>query len=95
MSHLQANLKTSELLSSVILGAPKCLLLTVLFVSKAADSRVVMDGLLSWCSFHVFDNWGKGKFRPLPMPPHVHYGLGGLPSRLWPKCNRLLRLGRP
>jgi hypothetical protein len=30
-----------------------------------------------------------------PMPPHVPYGLHGLPSRLWPKCNRLLRLGRP
>jgi hypothetical protein len=30
-----------------------------------------------------------------PMPPHVPYGLRGLPSRLWPKCNRLLRLGRP
>jgi hypothetical protein len=28
------------------------------------------------------------------MPPHVPYGLRGLPSRLWPKCNRLLRLGR-
>jgi hypothetical protein len=30
-----------------------------------------------------------------PMPPQVLYGLRGLPSRLWPKCNRLLRLGRP
>jgi hypothetical protein len=30
-----------------------------------------------------------------PMPTHVPYGLRGLPSRLWPKCNRLLRLGRP
>jgi hypothetical protein len=30
-----------------------------------------------------------------PMPSHVRYGLHGLPSRLWPKCNRLLRLGRP
>jgi hypothetical protein len=29
------------------------------------------------------------------MPPHVPYGLRGLPFRLWPKCNRLLRLGRP
>jgi hypothetical protein len=29
------------------------------------------------------------------MPPHVPYGLRGLPSRLWPKCNRLLRLGLP
>jgi hypothetical protein len=27
------------------------------------------------------------------MPPHVPYGHRGLPSRLWPKCNRLLRLG--
>jgi hypothetical protein len=24
-----------------------------------------------------------------PMPPHVPYGLRGLLSRLWPKCNRL------
>jgi hypothetical protein len=31
----------------------------------------------------------------LPMPPHVPCGLRGLPSRLWPKCNQLLRLGRP
>jgi hypothetical protein len=27
----------------------------------------------------------------LPMPPHVPYGHCGLPSRLWPMCNRLLR----
>jgi hypothetical protein len=31
----------------------------------------------------------------IPMPPHFPYGLRGLPSRLWPKCNRLLRLGSP
>jgi hypothetical protein len=30
-----------------------------------------------------------------PMPPYVPYGLRGLPSCLWPKCNRLMRLGRP
>jgi hypothetical protein len=30
-----------------------------------------------------------------PMPPRVLYGLRGLPSHLWPKCNRLLWLGRP
>jgi hypothetical protein len=30
-----------------------------------------------------------------PMPLHVPYGLRGLPSRLWPKCKRLLKLGRP
>jgi hypothetical protein len=30
-----------------------------------------------------------------PVPSHVPYGLHGLPSRLWPKCNRLLRMGRP
>jgi hypothetical protein len=30
-----------------------------------------------------------------PTPPHVPYGLRGLPSRLRPKCNRLLRLGYP
>jgi hypothetical protein len=29
------------------------------------------------------------------MPPHVPYGLRGFPSRLWPKCNRLLRVGSP
>jgi hypothetical protein len=52
MSHLQANLRTSELLSSVLFGVPECLLLTVLFVSKAADRWVVVDGLLSWYSFH-------------------------------------------
>jgi hypothetical protein len=28
------------------------------------------------------------------MPPRVHHGLR-LPSRLWLKCNRLLRLGHP
>jgi hypothetical protein len=26
-----------------------------------------------------------------PMPSHVPYGLRGVPSRLWPKCNRRLR----
>jgi hypothetical protein len=31
----------------------------------------------------------------LPMPLHVPCGLRGLPSRLWPKCNRLLRLRLP
>jgi hypothetical protein len=31
----------------------------------------------------------------LPMPPHAPCGLRGLPFRLWPKCNRLLRLGPP
>jgi hypothetical protein len=30
-----------------------------------------------------------------PTPKQVQYGLRGLPSRLWRKCNRLLRLGRP
>jgi len=29
------------------------------------------------------------------MPLHVLYGLRGLPSWAWQKCNRLLRLGRP
>jgi hypothetical protein len=29
------------------------------------------------------------------MSPHVPYGLRGLPFRLWPKYNRLLRLGHP
>jgi hypothetical protein len=29
------------------------------------------------------------------MLPHVPYGLRGLPARLWPKCNRLLRVGGP
>jgi hypothetical protein len=28
-------------------------------------------------------------------PPHVPYGLRGLPYRLGPKCNRLLSLGSP
>jgi hypothetical protein len=57
MSHLQANHRTSELLSSVLLGVPKCLLLTVLLVSKAADPWVVVDGLLSWCGFHLQLGW--------------------------------------
>jgi hypothetical protein len=35
------------------------------------------------------------KYYFFPMPPHVPYWLRGLPSRLWPKCNRLLSLGRP
>jgi hypothetical protein len=48
MSLLQANLRTSERFSSVLFGVPKRLLLTVLFVSKAAGPRVVVDGLLSW-----------------------------------------------
>jgi hypothetical protein len=30
-----------------------------------------------------------------PMTPHVPCGLLGPPSRLWPKCNRRLTLGRP
>jgi len=27
--------------------------------------------------------------------PYILYGLRGLPSWAWQKCNRLLRLGRP
>jgi hypothetical protein len=42
MSHLQANLITSEPLSSVLFGVLKHLLLTVLFVSKAAGLWVVV-----------------------------------------------------
>jgi hypothetical protein len=57
MSHLRANLRTSELLSSVLFGVPKYLLLKVLFVSKAAGPWVVVDGLLSWCSFHFRLGW--------------------------------------
>jgi hypothetical protein len=30
-----------------------------------------------------------------PMLPHVHIDFVVPPSWLWPKCNRLLRLGRP
>jgi hypothetical protein len=30
-----------------------------------------------------------------PIPPYALYGLRCLPSRLWPKCNRPLRLGNP
>jgi hypothetical protein len=44
MSHLQANIRTSELLSSVLFWVPKCLLLTVIFVFKAAGQWVVVDG---------------------------------------------------
>jgi hypothetical protein len=57
MSHLQSNLRTSKLLSSVLFGVPKRLLLTVLFVSKAADQWVVVDSLLYWCSFHFQLGW--------------------------------------
>jgi hypothetical protein len=31
----------------------------------------------------------------VPVPSHVPYGLHGLSSRLWQKCNRLMWLGRP
>jgi hypothetical protein len=33
------------------------------------------------------------KIKCFPLPPHVRHGLHGLPSQLWPKCNRLPRLG--
>jgi hypothetical protein len=33
-------------------GGSVLLILIVIFVSKAADPRVVVDGLLPWCSFH-------------------------------------------
>jgi hypothetical protein len=42
------------------------------------------------CSHYI-----QTKSPPTPMPPHVPYGPRGLPSRLWPKYNRLLMLGRP
>jgi hypothetical protein len=71
---------------------------------KGAKLRKAAAGL----SYRVFRNWhhplkftfvgtalARG-FPPSPqLPPHVLYGLHGLPSRLWPKCNPLLRLGRP
>jgi hypothetical protein len=56
MSHLQANLRTSVFYQAFFWG-PKFLLFTVLFVSKAADRWVVVDGLLSWCSFHFQLGW--------------------------------------
>jgi hypothetical protein len=71
---------------------PKCVLETVPF---------------SWIVWqHAYVRWVvRAKLRDLsvdgkeifffPMPPHVPYGLCGLPSQLWLKCNRLLRLGRP
>jgi hypothetical protein len=52
-------------------------------------------GLPIWiiCNVHYTVSICTGVFPP--MPPHVPYGLRCLPSRLWLKCNRLLRLGRP
>jgi hypothetical protein len=43
--------------SSLLFRVPKCLLLTVIFVSKAVDLWVVVDGPLSWCSFHFQLGW--------------------------------------
>jgi hypothetical protein len=57
MSHLQANLRTSERLSSLLLGVPKRVLFTFLFVSKADNPWVVVNGLLSGCSFHFQLVW--------------------------------------
>jgi hypothetical protein len=43
-----------------------------------------------------FESIGQpGFFFFNPVPPNVYLGFRGPPSRLWPKCNRLLRLGRP
>jgi hypothetical protein len=41
------------------------------------------------------NNYLESRYFFFPMPPHVAYGLRGLPSWLWPNCNRLLSLGRP
>jgi hypothetical protein len=47
---------------------------------------------LNSCSYYI-SIWEEQNFFLNPMPPHVPYGLCGLPSWLWLKCNRLLRLG--
>jgi hypothetical protein len=51
MSHLQANLRISELLSNVLFGVPKYLLLTVLFVLKVAGPWIVVDCLCPGVAF--------------------------------------------
>jgi hypothetical protein len=45
--------------------------------------------------FMLCEMYLKYSCRPPLTPPHIPYGLCGLPSRLWSKCNRLLKLGRP
>jgi hypothetical protein len=62
-----------------------------------------------WCLFNQWGNCASCYFDAsklksnilqtriffLSIPPHVPYGLHGLTSRLCPKCNPPLRLGRP
>jgi hypothetical protein len=43
--------------------------------------------------YNISLNMTKKRFFLFPVSRHVPYGLCGLPSRLWPKCNRFLRLG--
>jgi hypothetical protein len=42
-------------------------------------------------NFEVFIRYVSlyGIFFSSPIPPHVPYRIRGLPSRLWPKCNRV------
>jgi hypothetical protein len=68
MSHLQANIRTNELFITRPFRVPKCLLLTVIFVSKAADLWVLADGLLSWCSFHF-----QLEVKATPGQKTIHY----------------------
>jgi hypothetical protein len=46
---------------------------------------------LAWHTVKV-NNFFFGGAGGGTMPPHIPYGLCGLPSQLWLKCNRLLRL---
>jgi hypothetical protein len=50
-----------------------------------SDSTGTAAPLTIWNKYWLF--WS--------MPPHVPYGLCSLPFRWWPKCNRLLGMGRP
>jgi hypothetical protein len=45
--------------------------------------------------FQAESNYRTVKVVYFPMTPHVPCGLRGPLSRLWPKCNRRLTLGRP
>jgi hypothetical protein len=75
------------LMTSLLILSSLVYPLTVLRKRICAASRRLMSRLLP----HFINI----KIVFFKMPPHVPYGLHGFPSRLWPKCNRLLRLGRP
>jgi hypothetical protein len=60
------------------------------------ECYVVTITIILYCrNCYYEESLSKSYWSPPPMPPHVPYGRRGFSSRLWPKCNRLLRLGRP